>query len=196
MDDPTEDDGLSAAPPTFHCVAIARPLPSFWPTPSLPRAHATLLATRASACELEGLTAAEEESWSLLVKKPTTTTVATPPSKKARKQKAERSAKNEVGTLCKCGKLDAEKFMLQCDGCDVWYHGDCVGVTQAQGMRLKSWRCRSCARKYESVRARTELYCVCRGPWDGKAFMIACDSARHACTHARMHPFVPFFILV
>ena len=100
-----------------------------------------------------------------------------------------RDAANEVGTLCKCGKLDTEAFMLQCDECDVWFHGDCVGVSQAQASRLKSWKCRSCAKRHEVAQARCQLYCVCRGPWDGKAFMIACDGANiicmQACTCAR-----------
>ena len=202
---------LPTTSPRTTVVTVARPLPPNWPTPTLPCAHAELLPFPAPPGLYEATAAAEEHRWTELNQKKSTP--ATPPSKKAGKEKKKvdsieiRAERNQAGTLCKCGKADTEKFMLQCDGkhsmhadaicmhtyadaltkralalslfpyagCDVWYHGDCVGVTQAQGMRLKSWRCKPCARRHESMQARCELYCVCRGPWDGKSFMIACD---------------------
>ena len=202
---------LPTTSPRTTVVTVARPLPPNWPTPTLPCAHAELLPFPAPPGLYEATAAAEEHRWTELNQKKSTP--ATPPSKKAGKAKKKvdsieiRAERNQAGTLCKCGKADTEKFMLQCDGkhsmhadaicmhtnadaltkralalslfpyagCDVWYHGDCVGVTQAQGMRLKSWRCKPCARRHESMQARCELYCVCRGPWDGKSFMIACD---------------------
>lgn len=66
--------------------------------------------------------------------------------------------------------------MLACDGCEIWFHGDCVGMTQQQAARAKEWRCKPCARKHEQVQAATATYCICDGPWDRRSFMIACDS--------------------
>ena len=157
--------------------AVGRPLPSYWPAPTVPRAHAQLLATAASLSMFKETVAAEQAGWLSLIKP---ATASTPPRKKAKavhRPKVDRDAANQAGTLCKCGKEDTDKFMLQCDGCDVWFHGDCVGVDQAHGMKLKSWRCKPCARRHESVQSRCQLYCFCRGPWDGRSFMIACDGA-------------------
>jgi hypothetical protein len=30
---------------------------------------------------------------------------------------------------CLCRKGDNEKFMIQCDLCDEWYHGECFNIT-------------------------------------------------------------------
>ena len=37
-------------------------------------------------------------------------------------------------------------------------------------------RGRSCTRRREAEAARRQRYCICHGGWDGKAFMIACDT--------------------
>jgi hypothetical protein len=35
-------------------------------------------------------------------------------------------------TRCICGRNDDnEGFMIQCDRCEVWQHGDCIGLTDA-----------------------------------------------------------------
>ena len=72
-------------------------------------------------------------------------------------------------------QADTERFMLACDGCEIWFHGDCVGITQQQASRLKEWRCKPCTRKHDRLLAASATYCVCIGPWDGRSFMIACD---------------------
>ena len=41
--------------------------------------------------------------------------------------------------------------MICCDICEDWYHGDCVGVTQADGKELEKkseeWMCPKCKSK-------------------------------------------------
>lgn len=166
-------------------IAVARPLPPYWPTLSLPRAPSpTFLGDIAPALVMHAASE-EEKGWHAIVK-PEPSAAATPPSKRAQhgkkalKKREEWETANLVGKKCKCGKEDVEKFMLQCDDCDVWHHGECVGVSQVQASRLRSWRCRTCARRHETKQARTLLYCECRGPWNGRSFMIACDGARRA----------------
>ena len=120
---------------------------------------------------------AEEDAWRLLA--PLEAPLARTPNKKRKVgQRVDpqiREERNLVGALCKCGKLDVDKFMLQCDGCDTWFHGECMHVTQQQASRARSWRCNPCAKRYHTAKARFQTYCLCRGPWDGRSFMIACD---------------------
>ncbi|XP_067118170.1 PHD finger protein 3 isoform X2 [Centruroides vittatus] len=49
---------------------------------------------------------------------------------------------------CICRQPYDERFMIQCDHCEDWFHGNCVGVTQQQGRQLekskKEWWCPRC----------------------------------------------------
>lgn len=44
------------------------------------------------------------------------------------------------------------RFMICCDTCEDWYHGDCVGVTQTDGKELEKrreeWMCPKCKSKH------------------------------------------------
>jgi hypothetical protein len=45
-------------------------------------------------------------------------------------------------------RIEAEQalkgFLLDCDECKVWYHGSCVGVTEEELGKIKTWVCESC----------------------------------------------------
>lgn len=49
---------------------------------------------------------------------------------------------------CICRQPYDERFMIQCDHCEEWFHGNCVGVSQQQGRHLekskKEWWCPRC----------------------------------------------------
>lgn len=166
-------------------VAVAHPLPLHWPTLHLPVAklveapHLPL----ASAQEIEDAKIAETRSWGQQ-EYASATNAATPTKKRGKARTAAnqrmqmKEVANQQGTLCKCGKLDTDKYMLQCDGCDVWYHGECVGLTQDQCIRARSWRCRPCTKRHVAAQARSNTYCICKGPWDGRSFMIQCDKCK------------------
>ena len=44
------------------------------------------------------------------------------------------------GLWCSCRQPQGDRFMIQCDkkgkNCYQWYHGNCVGVTPAEGRRM------------------------------------------------------------
>ena len=163
-------------------VGVARPLPVYWPNVHLPTAALLAQLPIAVSNAVAAAEAVEQDSWHLLVPTRYNEASMRTPSKKKRgqamtaKRMQHREAANEQGTLCKCGKLDTEKFMLQCDGCDVWFHGECVGLTQEQCLRARRWHCRACTRRHVAAQARCTVYCHCRGPWDGRSFMIQCDA--------------------
>lgn len=45
---------------------------------------------------------------------------------------------------CVC-RQPYEGFMIGCDGCDEWYHGPCVGITQEQGEKIDKYVCVRCS---------------------------------------------------
>lgn len=169
---------------------MARFLPQFWPPLELPVSFARPLdLPPVPPHEVAAAKEAEEESWRDLAPpeapkhgSSSSDALSTPARKRVGKKAAaaaaalqQREEANIKGALCRCGTVDTEKFMLQCDGCDVWFHGDCVGVSQHQAARAHDWRCRSCSKRHDAAKARSQTYCICHGPWDGHSFMIMCD---------------------
>ncbi len=45
---------------------------------------------------------------------------------------------------CYCRQPWQGRFMIQCDYCDVWYHGSCVNVTAAEGLGIQKYKCGTC----------------------------------------------------
>ncbi|XP_047330115.1 PHD finger protein ALFIN-LIKE 3-like [Impatiens glandulifera] len=44
-----------------------------------------------------------------------------------------------------CGeKYNGGEFWIACDMCEVWYHGNCVKVTQAKADKIKKFKCPAC----------------------------------------------------
>eukprot|EP01137_Pigoraptor_chileana_P004846 Opistho-2@47086 len=46
--------------------------------------------------------------------------------------------------LCRCGKPWGGRYMVMCEKCKTWYHGDCVGVKPRRG--ASSFRCDGCCK--------------------------------------------------
>ena len=45
---------------------------------------------------------------------------------------------------CLCRKPHQGRFMVQCDGCDEWYHGSCVNITVSEAMLMDKYWCPRC----------------------------------------------------
>ncbi|XP_005105514.1 CXXC-type zinc finger protein 1 isoform X2 [Aplysia californica] len=67
--------------------------------------------------------------------------------------KAMEQATGDVGdTLyCICRSSDCERFMIGCDHCEEWYHGDCIGVTQLDARSIKRYYCDACRARNPSL---------------------------------------------
>ncbi|CAB3404470.1 unnamed protein product [Caenorhabditis bovis] len=80
---------------------------------------------------------------------------------------------------CSCRTLyDETKFYLNCDMCNVWFHGDCVGVTQKRASKMDGWTCADCLNEERKIKESPQLYCVCKKPYDDTQFYVGCDSCQ------------------
>eukprot|EP00794_Sanderia_malayensis_P012134 gene12134-13387_t len=56
---------------------------------------------------------------------------------------------------CICKKPHGNRFMICCDTCEDWFHGECVGITQADGREMEKhgeeWMCPKCKRKLQAL---------------------------------------------
>ncbi|KAG0357929.1 hypothetical protein BGZ54_000124 [Gamsiella multidivaricata] len=52
------------------------------------------------------------------------------------------------GLYCICRtSYDPSRFMIACDGCDGWFHGDCVGVAEKDSDMVDKYYCKRCEEK-------------------------------------------------
>ena len=47
---------------------------------------------------------------------------------------------------CICRSSDVTRFMIGCDGCTDWFHGDCVNVSEKEAKYIKKYYCKRCRR--------------------------------------------------
>ena len=49
---------------------------------------------------------------------------------------------------CFCKNPHGNRFMICCDTCEYWFHGDCVGISMAMGREMEKtgeeWCCNKC----------------------------------------------------
>nr|XP_006010068.1 PREDICTED: CXXC-type zinc finger protein 1 isoform X3 [Latimeria chalumnae] len=48
---------------------------------------------------------------------------------------------------CICRKPDINCFMIGCDNCNEWFHGDCINITEKMAKAIREWYCQSCRDK-------------------------------------------------
>ncbi|XP_033115499.1 CXXC-type zinc finger protein 1-like [Anneissia japonica] len=54
---------------------------------------------------------------------------------------------NSVERYCLCRSTDASRFMICCDYCNEWYHGDCVNLKESSSKTIRKYACPPCRSK-------------------------------------------------
>ncbi|XP_076148827.1 nucleosome-remodeling factor subunit BPTF-like isoform X5 [Alosa pseudoharengus] len=103
-------------------------------------------------------------------------------SVKAKKKKmistTSKATTKDSKLYCVCKTpYDESKFYIGCDLCTNWYHGECVGVTEKEALKMDDYICAECKRAQEG--STEELYCICRTPYDEAQFYIGCDRCQN-----------------
>ncbi|XP_038638481.1 CXXC-type zinc finger protein 1-like [Scyliorhinus canicula] len=45
---------------------------------------------------------------------------------------------------CICRRPDINCFMIGCDKCNEWFHGDCIQITEKMAKGIRQWYCQQC----------------------------------------------------
>lgn len=55
---------------------------------------------------------------------------------------------------CICRSTDISRFMIGCEACNEWYHGDCINVTAEEAQDIKHWYCKPCRVRDPNLRIK------------------------------------------
>ncbi|MBN3319405.1 CXXC1 protein, partial [Atractosteus spatula] len=58
---------------------------------------------------------------------------------------------------CICRKPDINCFMIGCDRCNEWFHGNCINVTEKMAKAIREWYCGKCREKDSSLEIKYRL---------------------------------------
>lgn len=68
-----------------------------------------------------------------------------------RKSKIATILQTQDVAYCVCRTSDSSRFMICCDACEEWYHGDCINITEKEAKHIKQYFCISCKEKDPSL---------------------------------------------
>ncbi|ODQ50903.1 hypothetical protein SAICODRAFT_40817, partial [Saitoella complicata NRRL Y-17804] len=51
---------------------------------------------------------------------------------------------DDQALYCTCRKPQGKRWMIQCDGCDDWFHGTCVKINEVDEGLIDKWYCPGC----------------------------------------------------
>ncbi|XP_014676834.1 PREDICTED: CXXC-type zinc finger protein 1-like [Priapulus caudatus] len=55
---------------------------------------------------------------------------------------------------CICRSTDTSRFMIGCDNCNEWFHGDCISVTQEHANSIRQFFCEMCRERNPNLRIK------------------------------------------
>ncbi|XP_063700146.1 CXXC-type zinc finger protein 1-like [Culicoides brevitarsis] len=68
-----------------------------------------------------------------------------------RKSKIATILQTQDVAYCICRSSDSSRFMICCDACEEWYHGDCINITEKEAKHIKQYFCIACKEKDPSL---------------------------------------------
>ncbi|CAH1111722.1 unnamed protein product [Psylliodes chrysocephalus] len=61
-----------------------------------------------------------------------------------RQSKIDTLLKQDGQAYCICRSSDSSRFMIACDACEEWYHGDCIKISEKEAKLIKQYYCIRC----------------------------------------------------
>lgn len=55
---------------------------------------------------------------------------------------------------CICRSTDIDRFMIMCDKCLEWFHGDCIKVSSREAKYIKYFYCKTCRKKHPTLKVK------------------------------------------
>ncbi|EPB84594.1 hypothetical protein HMPREF1544_08611 [Mucor circinelloides 1006PhL] len=75
----------------------------------------------------------------------TPSTPTTPPNQQQAQQRPPNDNNNELYCICK-RPYDVKEFMIACDKCNEWFHGECIEISEKQSEFIDLYYCANCAK--------------------------------------------------
>ncbi|KAL7884631.1 hypothetical protein AOLI_G00074010 [Acnodon oligacanthus] len=66
----------------------------------------------------------------------------------------EGSINQNAPLYCICRKPDINCFMIGCDNCNEWFHGDCIKISEKTAKTIRVWYCERCRSKDDSLEVK------------------------------------------
>ena len=70
------------------------------------------------------------------------------PGETAREEKTD----GEEPVYCSCRRPAGSGFMIFCEECKEWFHGECIGITRVKGGQIRKYYCKECRSEDPSLK--------------------------------------------
>lgn len=71
-----------------------------------------------------------------------------------RQSKIDTLMKQDGQAYCICRSSDSSRFMIACDACEEWYHGDCINISEKEAKLIRQYFCMRCTEEDNSLKTR------------------------------------------